>query len=233
MLQMLKRPSKGLTLAAFLLASSSIFASETLSVSDKDYNIFNFNKPVDQIIVGPNSPITAQPQFLAENKRVLLLFEKGNRSRAQLVVTFADGSVQTFYIRPAPIDGVSHDIYVEQENVESKTGNDSSPEAYNELVEYYTNVFKHAVAGNKDLENIGFSESGVPVEVEYNLFKAVPRAKYSNGDITLLSYRLEAKKGLKARVAAPQFYTKGVRAVLLDGDIVDSENTVSVFIITN
>lgn len=201
-------------------------------VSDTDYNRFVFPVAVTQVISPAGANLLSPPLYMAGNKHVLLKLASATNRPVQVVAELEDNTVQEFYLKPAPIRGITRELGVREyrsrqvrdaEATEASTAATPSAADMRLLEKFSTGQ----IPG--DFEE----EPNLPPEVHFERFWVKPIAVWSNGGNTRVeAWRLIGRPGLAATVAPPQFYRQGVRAVLLENDVVDGRTHPLLLLVT-
>lgn len=204
-------------------------------VSDTDYNRFVFPVAVTQVISPAGANLLSAPLYMAGNKHVLLKLAGASTRPVQVIAELEDNTVQEFYLKPAPIRGITRELGVreyrnrqarEAEATEASAAAGATPSAADmRLLERFS-------MGQIPSE---FEEDTVlPPEVHFERFWVKPIAVWTNGGNTRVeAWRLIGRPGLAATVAPPQFYRAGVRAVLLENDVVDGRTHPLLLLVTD
>lgn len=201
-------------------------------VSDTDYNRFVFPVAVTQVISPAGANLLSPPLYMAGNKHVLLKLASATNRPVQVVAELEDNTVQEFYLKPAPIRGITRELGVREyrsrqvrdaEATEASTAATPSAADMRLLEKFSTGQLPG------DFEE----EPNLPPEVHFERFWVKPIAVWSNGGNTRVeAWRLIGRPGLAATVAPPQFYRQGVRAVLLENDVVDGRTHPLLLLVT-
>lgn len=217
-------------------AAPKALRRDEYEVSDTDYNRFVFPVAVTQIIspAGPN--LLSAPLYMAGNKHVLLKLAGATNRPVQVVAELEDNSVQEFYLKPAPIRGVTREMGVREFRSRMAREADASEAASSAA------AGTPSAADMRLLEKFSMGqipsefeeETILPPEVHFERFWVKPVAVWSNGGNTRVeAWRLIGRPGLAATVAPPQFYRQGVRAVLLESDVVDGRTHPLLLLVTD
>lgn len=205
-----------------------------IEVSDTDYNRFVFPVAITQIISPAGSTQLQAPLYMAGNRHALLRLNAGSARPIQIVAELEDGSVQEFYIKPAPIRGITREMgireYKSRQSREAAAVAGASPQAAPSAADMY--LLEQFASGQipEEFEE----EDRLSPEVHFERFWAKPIAAWSNGGSARVeAWRLVGRPGLAATVAAPQFYRPGVRAVLIENDIVDGKTHPLLLLVTD
>lgn len=202
-------------------------------VSDTDYNRFVFPVAVTQVISPAGANLLSPPLYMAGNKHVLLKLTGAANRPVQVVAELEDNTVQEFYLKPAPIRGITRELGVREyrsrqvrDSEASEAATAATPSAADmRLLEKFSTG---QIPG--DFEE----EPNLPPEVHFERFWVKPIAVWSNGGNTRVeAWRLIGRPGLAATVAPPQFYRQGVRAVLLENDVVDGRTHPLLLLVTD
>lgn len=201
-------------------------------VSDTDYNRFVFPVAVTQVISPAGANLLSPPLYMAGNKHVLLKLASATNRPVQVVAELEDNTVQEFYLKPAPIRGITRELGVREyrsRQVRDAEATDASTAATPSAADM--RLLEKFSTGQipGDFEE----EPNLPPEVHFERFWVKPIAVWSNGGNTRVeAWRLIGRPGLAATVAPPQFYRQGVRAVLLENDVVDGRTHPLLLLVT-
>lgn len=202
-------------------------------VSDTDYNRFVFPVPVTQIISPAGANLLSSPLYMAGNKHVLLRLAGSTNRPVQVVAELEDNTVQEFYLKPAPIRGVTREMGIREYRTRqvrdaevAEVASAASPSAADmRLLEKFS---------MGQIPSEFEDEAVLPPEVHFERFWVKPIAVWTNGGNTRVeAWRLIGRPGLAATVAPPQFYRPGVRAVLLENDVVDGRTHPLLLLVTD
>jgi hypothetical protein len=199
-------------------------------VSDRDFNQFVFPSPIVNGPIFPaGSPLLGKPVYLAGNTQVLLQVAKNATEPFNMIVELENGAVYKFYLRPRPINGITHRVDGANEKGKSRQTaaaeqtQSSSPRGAD------VELLKRAVLGQVPQN---FDAIDLPPLTRFNEFSVVPLAGWSDGvSRRIMSFSLVAVPGHTAAVAPPQFYRAGITAVLVDGDVVDATHSPTLYVV--
>jgi hypothetical protein len=195
-------------------------------VSDRDFNHFVFPLPIANGPIFPaGSPLLGDPVYLAGNSQILLQFQKGADGPIHMVVELQNGAVHKFYLKPRPINGVTHRVDGASEKRPSGASREmrgSSPRGAD--IDLLRQVVQNGPPS-------GFERIALPPPTRFDKFTVVPLSGWSDGNRRIMTFNLVAVPGQTAVVAPPQFYRDGVSAVLLDGDVVDGKTTPTLYVV--
>lgn len=233
-----KRPvltwnEKAANTAGVASAKSNNIRPSEYEISDTDYNRFVFPVPVAQVVSPAGANLLHPPLYMANNKHVLLRLASSTNRPVQVVAELEDGSVQEFFLKSAPIRGVVKELGLREHRVASARAAEAAaassavaPSAADmQLLERF-------VMGQipQDFEE----SSDLPPEVHFERFWVKPIAVWTNaGSTRVEAWRLVGRPGLAATVAPPQFYRPGVRAVMLENDVVDGKTHPLLLLVTD
>jgi len=200
-----------------------------VEVSDRDYNHFIFPKAIKQLVFPPNAPV-AKPVYLNDNLEALIEVQRGTDKPIQMIVETESGRVSKFYLKPRPINGITHrvdgarevSIASRQAPASAQPGGVGSPHAAD------IELLKRAVQGDVPAE---FEAIALPRPTRFDRFTVVPLAGWTDGARRIMHFSLVAVPGKTAVVSDPQFYRPGITAVLLTGDHVDEESNPQLFVV--
>lgn len=201
-----------------------------LTVSDRDFNRFIFPSPVTQLVFPAGAPLLGKPVYLAGNTQVLIQLQRGVDKPVQMVVETEGGQVHTLTLNPRPVDGATHRVDGARERVASSAAKASKADASGnaprgEDIE----LLKRVVQGDIPA---GFDSIKLPRPTRFDKFTVVPLAGWSDGSSRrVMVFSLVAVPGQTAVVAPPQFYRPGINAVLIDGDVVDANNSPNLYVV--
>jgi hypothetical protein len=227
------KPAKSATVAAPATQSAEDAYTPPLPnevlVSDRDFNHFVFPSA---IVTGPifpaGSPLVGKPVYLAGNTQVLLQVAAGSDKPFNMIVELDTGAVYTFYLKPRPINGITHRVDGANEHgkaraVATDEAQTSAPRGAD------VDLLKKAVMGAIPA---GFDPIDLPQLTRFDKFSVIPLAGWSDGNRKrIMSFSLVAVPGQTAVVSPPQFYRNGITAVLVDGDTVDATHTPTLYVV--
>lgn len=226
--------SAGLPLDSWAQSRGSQVAqpvSGAVTVSDSEFNTFVFGSEIKRIFFPSGSPVVGQPIYLADNTQVMLQFAKGHSGTIQMVAELGDGQVVTLRLVTRAVPGVTHSV------------NGARPRAPGRVIEGRGTASSGAAPRGEDIELLkhmsasgeapsGFSPVALPPAARFDKFSVVPLAGWSDGvSKRVLVFSLVATQGQTAVVSPPQFYRPGITAVMIDGDVVDANNSPQLFVV--
>lgn len=224
---------KAANTAGISSAKSNNIRPNEYEISDTDYNRFVFPVAVAQVVSPAGANLLHPPLYMANNKHVLLRLASTTNRPVQVVAELEDGSVQEFFLKSAPIRGVVKEMGLREHRVASARAAEAAaasaavaPSAVDmQLLERF-------VMGQIPPE---FEEApDLPPEVHFERFWVKPIAVWTNaGNTRVEAWRLVGRPGLAATVAPPQFYRPGVRAVMLENDVVDGKTHPLLLLVTD
>jgi hypothetical protein len=200
-------------------------------ISDREFNRFVFNTPITQLVFAAGAPLLGNPIYLAGNTQVLVQVQRGADKPISTVVELEGGQVHTLNLMPRPISGVTHRVDGAREArsgaaasvLASKAAGDTAPRG--EDIELLKRVVQNDVPS-------GFESIALPLPTRFDKFTVVPLAGWSDSaSRRVLVFSLVAVPGQTAVVAPPQFYRPGISAVLVDGDVVDANNSPTLYVV--
>lgn len=200
-----------------------------LTVSDRDFNRFVFPAPVTQLVFPAGAPLLGKPVYLSGNTQVLIQLQRGTDKPVQMVVELEGGQVHTLTLNPRPVDGTIHRVDGARlkggsAQLASKTAMDGSAPRGEDI-----EMLKRVVQGDIPA---GFDPIKLPRPTRFDKFTVVPLAGWSDGSSRrVMVFSLVAVPGQTAVVAPPQFYRAGINAVLVDGDVVDANNSPNLYVV--
>lgn len=201
-----------------------------VTVSDTEFNTFVFPHTIKRVFFPAGSPVVGKPIYLANNTQVLLQFSKGHRTPVQMVVELENGQVISLRLSIRPVPGVTHVV----NGARLRTGpprTAADPRA------------APVSPGGADIDLLrvlvatgsppdGFEPVPLPRPVRFDRFTVIPLAGWSDASSRrVLVFSLVAAPGQTAVVSPPQFYRPGISAVMLDGDVVDANNSPQLFVV--
>lgn len=202
-----------------------------VTVSDYEFNTFVFPDAIKRIFFPAGSPVVGKPVYLAENTQVMLQFAKGNDKPVQMVAELENGQVVTLRVVTRAVPGVTHAVNGARVRTAAAPRQPASEQA------------QAAAPRGEDIELLkqltskgeppsGFDPVSLPRPTRFDKFSVVPLAGWSDGaGKRILVFSLVAVPGQTAVVAPPQFYRPGITAVMLDGDVVDAQNSPQLFVV--
>lgn len=201
-----------------------------VTVSDFEFNTFVFPDAVKRILFPAGSPVVGKPIYLAENTQVMLQFAKGQDKPVQLVAELEGGQTVTMRVVPKPVPGVTHSVNgaaMRGAPVRKPTGSAAAAAApRGDDIE----LLKAVVTNNEPPP--GFDAISLPAPTRFDKFSVIPLSGWADGSgKRILVFSLVAAPGQTAVVTPPQFYRPGITAVMVDGDVVDAENSPMLFVI--
>lgn len=196
--------------------SEGVTDSAVIAISDSEFNRIVFPRPFVDVVFPAKTPLKGKPLPLSGNRSVLFQVEPGSRSVIQMIVQLDDGSVRMLRLRPMPGPGVVHRVDGARDVLNSESGLSEATETSTApATRHLVDVFSRFMKGG---EPDGFEPVANLAPVDFPAFTAVPLESWSNGTERMLVYRLTAKGSADVKVAPPQFYRKGVRAIQIEGD---------------
>ena len=226
-----KKAAKSAPSAEKKVSFSPASADESV-VSDRDFNHFIFPGPIANGPIFPaGAPLQGKPVYLANNTQLLLQFKSGSDKPVQMVVELENGNVYKLHLKPRPVNGVTHRIDGARDpkkatatnKVAGEGGDAGGPRG--EDIE----LLKLVVSSGAPA---GYDPVPLSKTTRFDRFSVVPLAAWSDGmSKRVMVFNLVAHPGQTAVVAPPQFYRRGITAVMLDGDVVDANNSPSLFVV--
>lgn len=203
----------------------------TVTVSDRDFNRFVFPAPVRKLVMPAGSPVLGEPVYMANNTVVLVQFQRGADKPFEFIVETEQGTVHSVRVLPRPIDGVVYRVDGAREPRATATsvraGGEDAAAASPRGADI--EMLKRFVSG--DIPG-GFEPVSLPAPTRFEKFIVVPLAGWSDGaNRRVMAFSLVAVAGQTAVVAPPQFYRPGIVAVMVDGDVVDAQNSPTLYAI--
>ncbi len=200
-----------------------------ITVSDRDFNRFVFPAGVTQLVFPAGAPLLGKPVYLSNNTQVLIQLQRGQDKPVQMVVETDGGQVYTLNLLPRPVDGIVQHVDGARDHVpahsEVKADQASDAAPHGEDIE----LLKRVVQGDIPAD---FDSIKLPRPTRFDKFTVVPLAGWSDGTSRrVMVFSLVAVPGQTAVVAPPQFYRPGINAVLVDGDVVDANNSPNLYVV--
>ena len=208
--------------------------SGAVTVSDFEFNTFVFPDAIKRIFFPAGSPVVGKPVYLADNTQVMLQFTKGHTKPIQMVAELENSEVVTLRVAPRAVAGVTHAVNGARVKGSGKRAASAASTAEGaqgvaprgEDIE----LLKQMIARNEPPS--GYDPIKLPRPTRFDKFSVVPLAGWSDGsNKRILVFSLVAIPGQTAVVAPPQFYRPGITAVMLDGDVVDGQNSPQLFVV--
>lgn len=234
--KVLKKPT-----ANVATASGPSVESKIVNVSDSELTTLVFLKPVSKKIMfqGKNTVLAAPPEYFAGETQAVVQFFP-SKTPIQMVVPYVDGSIQTVRLQPTSMPGkvqlINHNVStskwvpaattksVNTEDIEGGSSADASAAFSDDI-----SLLKDLVATGK--VSMDFDKVALPKPVAYDLFTVVPLNAWSNGIKRIMVFQLVANGSNTAVVSNTQFYREGINAVLVTGDVVDSQNSPLLYVV--
>lgn len=216
-----RTPAKGASLEAPVPGA--------VTVSDSEFNTFVFPEAIKRVFFPAGSPVVGKPIYLADNTQVLLQFSKGHKTPVQMVVELDNGQVVSLRLSIRSVPGVTHAVNGARLRSSPARSTESSAAA--------------ATPGSSDIDMLrvltttgsppdGFEPIHLPRPTRFDKFTVIPLAGWSDAvSKRVLVFSLVAVPGQTAVVSPPQFYRPGITAVMLDGDVVDANNSPQLFVV--
>ena len=209
--------------------------SGAITVSDSEFNTFVFPDVIKRIYFPAGSPVVGKPMYLSDNTQVLLQFAKGGPKVVQMVAELESGKVVSLRLAVRPVAGITYAV----PGAKARTA--ASGAAAKRTVEGEGSL--NVAPRGEDIELLkaltasgqppaGFEPINLPRPTRFDKFSVVPLAGWSDGATKrILVFSLVAVPGQTAVVSPPQFYRPGISAVLVDGDVVDANNSPQLFVV--
>lgn len=197
-------------------------------VSDREFNTFVFNSRVRRVMFPSNTNVAGAPVYLPGNEAVVIEFGKAERP-IQMLVVMDDGSSRSLRVLPRPVKGIEHKVDGARARKPAPTEGGveagSSADARAADMELLKRIVMNDVPAD-------FEAVELPKPVLFDKFRVVPMRGWSNGSSKrVMVFALVANPGQTAVVAPPQFYRTGINAVLVDGDVVDEQNSPLLYVV--
>ncbi len=201
-----------------------------IEVSTQDLNRFIFAAPVVKGPIFPaDAPVLGAPVYLDDNRQVLIQFAPGSEKPFQMVVELSGGQVKSYLLAPRPIPGITYrasDVVPPQKIWKAST---ESTDAAQPAQRADITLLRSVVMGEVP---DAFYPTRLPNGASFDKFNIVPRQSWSDGaGRRILIYALVSVHGQAAVVAAPEFYHKGMSAILLTGEVVDATHSPTLYIV--
>lgn len=198
-------------------------------VSTQGLNRFVFPAAVVKGPIFPaDAPVLGAPVYLDANRQVLVQFVPGADKPFEMVVELAGHQVESYLLAPRNVAGVIyHARGVRPPRKRwNPTSSGAGPGAAHQAE---ITLLRSVVMGEVP---DAFYPTRLPPAVHFDKFNIVPRASWSDGSgHRILVYTLLSVNGQAAVVAAPEFYHKGMAAILLSGEVVDATHSPLLYIL--
>lgn len=214
--------------------------TKIIPVSDYELTMFVFPKKIDKKLLLQNKTaiLAGKPEYFAGYTQVALQFVPST-TPVQMLVPFEDGSVQSYSVMPKKIPGrviqlgygMSNSKWIPKPASKSEDttieadGDSKAASPFNEDI----TLLRDLVATGKPSPD--FEKVALPRPVAYDLFTVVPMSAWSNGNKRIMTFQLVANGNNTAVVSNTQFYREGINAVLVTGDVVDSQNSPLLYVV--
>ena len=197
-------------------------------VSDHDFNHFIFPSAIANGPIFPaGSPLLGKPVYLSGNTQVLIQVAQGSEKPFNMIVELDNGSVYKFYLKPRPVNGITHRVDGASEKGKPRQVLDQAQSTAPRGADI--ELLKHAVMGAVPSN---FEAIDLPALTRFDKFSVIPLAGWSDGvGKRIMSFSLVAVPGQTAVVSPPQFYRAGITAVLIDGEVVDATNSPTLYVV--
>lgn len=209
--------------------ASDKVAQGVIVVSDFELNTFVFSEPVKRVFFPSGAPVKGAPIYLQDNTQIMLQFDKGSKP-IQMVAELANGGTASIRVQPKAIPGIVYSVNgarTRGANIKKLTSaeNEEMGAPHAEDIE----LLKIIAAKGEAPSN--FDPISLPRPTRFDKFTVVPLAGWSDGSKRIIVFSLVAVPGQTAVVSPPQFYRQGITAVVVDGDVVDGNNSPHLFIV--
>lgn len=207
----------------------SSLPSGAIVVSTQGLNRFVFPAAVVKGPIFPaDAPVLGSPVYLDANRQVLVQFVPGANKPFEMVVELAGHQVKSYLLAPRNVPGVTfHARGVRPPRKVWKPASAGNVEGSAHHAEI--TLLRSVVMG--EIPD-AFYPTRLPPAVHFNKFNIVPRSSWSDGaGHRILVYTLVSVHGQAAVVAAPEFYRKGMAAILLSGEVVDATHSPLLYIL--
>ena len=204
------------------------FRPGDIVVSTRGLNRFVFPAPVVKGPIFPaDAPVLGTPVYLDHNRQVLIQFLPGSRRPFGMVVELAGRQVESYMLAPSDVAAVTY--YARGVRPPRKVWHAGSPKRPTAAHSSEVKLLRRIVMGEVP---DAFYPSRLPPEARFNKFDVVPRESWSDGvGHRILEYSLVSVHGQVAVITPPEFYHKGMEAILLSGDLVDSAHSPILYIL--
>lgn len=202
-----------------------------VTVSDYEFNTFAFSSAIKRIFFPAGSPVVGKPVYLADNMQVMLQFGKGHTKPIQMVAELESGDVVSLRVVPRSVAGVVHTVNGARLRGSGKVSSSVTPNSGEAGAPRGEDIELLKQLISKKEPPAGFDPVSLPSPTRFDKFSVVPLAGWSDGSKRILVFSLVAVPGQTAVVAPPQFYRAGISAVMVDGDVVDGQNSPQLFVV--
>jgi hypothetical protein len=195
-------------------------------VSTQGLNRFVFPAAVVKGPIFPaDAPVLGAPVYLDANRQLLVQFVPGSDKPFEMVVELSGHQVESFLLAPRNVAGITYHAHGVSPPPERKKPAATADNAHRGQIALLRSVVMGEVPDS-------FYPAPLPPAARFNKFDIVPRASWSDGSgHRILEYALESVSGQAAVVAAPEFYHKGMAAILLSGEVVDATHSPLLYIL--
>ncbi len=195
-------------------------------VSTRGLNRFVFPAAVVKGPIFPaDAPVLGTPVYLDANRQVLVQFVPGSNRPFEMVVELSGHQVESFLLAPRNVSGVTYHARGVSPPPKRRKPAITALSAHQGQIALLRSVVMGEVPDS-------FYPAPLPPAARFDKFDIVPRASWSDGSgHRILEYMLESVRGQAAVVAAPEFYHKGMVAILLSGEVVDATHSPLLYIL--
>ena len=207
----------------------SSLPSGAIVVSTQGLNRFVFPAAVVKGPIFPaDAPVLGSPVYLDANRQVLVQFVPGANKPFEMVVELAGHQVKSYLLAPRNVPGVTfhaRGVHPPRKIWKPASAGNVEGSAHHAEITLLRSVVMGEIPD-------AFYPTRLPPAVHFNKFNIVPRSSWSDGaGHRILVYTLVSVHGQAAVVAAPEFYRKGMAAILLSGEVVDATHSPLLYIL--
>ena len=199
-----------------------------IPVSKTEFNRIVFPKAFTNLLMDGQAPIKNDFMPVSDNRGVLFEIKDDADEAFLLIAELEDGSVRNLRLQPEDrkgvifrVDGASDRVLPVHENKEVK--HDKAVAMVKSLLE----------SGSESASLSGYENVSLPSSMEFDRFSVTPIFASTDGMQRLLVYRIDAKNDVSTLVEPPQFYTAGMRYILIDGDVVKPNESLTMYVLFN
>lgn len=202
-----------LFMAAFIGLFSTLGWADfyEIEVGKSGYNRFTFDVPFEKVVFPRGSPISGAPVTLGENTSILIEIRPEAIDPIQMVAQLVDGSIVTLNLLPR--DDAEPAMWRQNKNPlppESARTPIQRPED-----NFIAELFKSLVMGGTPR---GFRAITPPTDGRLGPLRSEFIAAFRNAQFIVLVSRLHSD--VEALIQPQDLYAPGVKAVMIDGDVV-------------
>jgi len=198
-------------------------------VSTQGLNRFIFPAAVVKGPIFPaDAPVLGSPVYLDGNRQVLIQFVPGANTPFEMVVELAGHQVESYLLAPRNGPGVTYrarGAHPPRKSWKPAPSGAVAGSAHHAQITLLRSVVMGEVPD-------AFYPTRLPPAAHFDKFNIIPRASWSDGSgHRILVYALVSVHGQAAVVGAPEFYHKGMSAILLSGEVVDATHSPLLYIL--